>query len=402
MPDPVSARVLLADDQQDVATTLGALLIASGMQVALAPDGESALARIRAEPFDLVVVDMKMPPGEWGGVWLLRQLAEQFPLLPSIVLTGEGTQEQTVEALRAGALDWVRKDEARQRLVEAVTQIASKAQQRALDAGQGRWPAPIAISFARFGAAAPANTKLHLALNVVDSVLRSVCAIGLIELRQANLAQELPPSLRAQLLRPSFGTWLELSVALGRVAPSSASFHSWIQCLEVPAIRSLVKLRNDLVHGFEPSEAAARDLTASIAEVLRKSLSRASSYVDSVFTVPLTLEFDGRQFSAHCVDLVGSALAFPQNTRVLSAATATGRAVLITGDGEVLAAGPWLRAEPSAVHGEWEVLMLDGVNAKRRELAVGDQLRYVALASAERRALPAEIEDVEVLRSFQT
>jgi DNA-binding response OmpR family regulator len=126
----VRPHILIVDDQPDVARTFGALLVASGMTVALSPDGVAALELLRTRPFDLVVVDMKMPPGEWGGVWLLHQLHAEMPLLPAIVLSGEGAQAQTIEALRAGALDWLVKDNVGEQLVAAV--------QRCLVQGQAR------------------------------------------------------------------------------------------------------------------------------------------------------------------------------------------------------------------------------------------------------------------------
>lgn len=116
----VAPHILIVDDQADVARTFGALLVVSGMTVALSPDGEAALELLRGQAFDLVVVDMKMPPGEWGGVWLLHQLHSEMPSLPAIVLSGEGAQEQTIEALRAGALDWLVKDNVGDELVAAV------------------------------------------------------------------------------------------------------------------------------------------------------------------------------------------------------------------------------------------------------------------------------------------
>lgn len=67
-------RVLVIDDQQDVAKTLTAPLTRAGMTLEFAADGEDGLERNVFGDFDLLVVDMKMPPGEWGGLWLLEQL----------------------------------------------------------------------------------------------------------------------------------------------------------------------------------------------------------------------------------------------------------------------------------------------------------------------------------------
>ena len=60
-----------------------------------------------AEPFDLVITDIKMP--EMDGLELLRQLKEYDPALPVIVMTAYGTVESAVEAVRAGASDYLMK-----------------------------------------------------------------------------------------------------------------------------------------------------------------------------------------------------------------------------------------------------------------------------------------------------
>ena len=62
------ARILVADDQRDVATTLTAGLRDAGAFLSYVTDGEEALQRVAAGGFDLVLLDMKMPPGDWGGL----------------------------------------------------------------------------------------------------------------------------------------------------------------------------------------------------------------------------------------------------------------------------------------------------------------------------------------------
>ena len=62
-------RILVADDQVDVARTLCSALRRHGALLTFVADAEQAYTRVDAEPYDLLIVDMKMPPGEWGSLW---------------------------------------------------------------------------------------------------------------------------------------------------------------------------------------------------------------------------------------------------------------------------------------------------------------------------------------------
>ncbi len=104
---PTKARVLVVDDEASARSGLEKLLRQEGHNVDVAEDGESAL-RIAAEhPPDVVVTDLKMP--KMDGIELLRKLHEQDPNLPVIVATAFGDVNTAVQAMRAGAEDYVTK-----------------------------------------------------------------------------------------------------------------------------------------------------------------------------------------------------------------------------------------------------------------------------------------------------
>ena len=71
------ARVLFVDDQREVAQTLSGLLPRDMVECRFANNGKEGLARLLNEVFDLAVVDLRMPPGHWGGLWMLQQLSDR-------------------------------------------------------------------------------------------------------------------------------------------------------------------------------------------------------------------------------------------------------------------------------------------------------------------------------------
>lgn len=115
MEDPT---ILVVDDEPAVRAFLRDLLVDDGARVTTARDGEEALAQIATREFDLVLVDLKMPGV--GGTRVVERVRERWPDTAVIVLTGHGSLETAVEALRQGALDYLFKPSSTAQLRESV------------------------------------------------------------------------------------------------------------------------------------------------------------------------------------------------------------------------------------------------------------------------------------------
>src|SRR4051812_912768 len=105
-PEP-RARILIVDDQRNMRTTTALVLRQAGYDVTEAESGEVALSRLLVEPFDLVLTDLKMAPLD--GLAVLRGALEIAPATQVIVMTGYGTVESAVEAMKEGAYDYISK-----------------------------------------------------------------------------------------------------------------------------------------------------------------------------------------------------------------------------------------------------------------------------------------------------
>jgi DNA-binding NtrC family response regulator len=101
------SHILLVEDEPDCRTLMAAMLTRRGFEVSEAADNEAALDVIRAHPVDAVVTDVQL--GSASGISLCRQLAELVPDVPVIVATGHGNLDVAVEAIRAGAYDFIMK-----------------------------------------------------------------------------------------------------------------------------------------------------------------------------------------------------------------------------------------------------------------------------------------------------
>ncbi|WP_319562371.1 sigma-54 dependent transcriptional regulator [Marispirochaeta sp.] len=100
-------NVLIVDDEKNIREGLGKALELENYNVFLAADGKEALGIINSEEVDLVITDLKMP--EMSGEELLKKVASAYPTVPVIILTGHGTIESAVNAMRDGAYDFITK-----------------------------------------------------------------------------------------------------------------------------------------------------------------------------------------------------------------------------------------------------------------------------------------------------
>ncbi|MCB9561786.1 MAG: sigma-54-dependent Fis family transcriptional regulator [Kofleriaceae bacterium] len=101
------ARVLVVDDEKGLRSFLAGCLTTEGHKVDDAASGEDALVRLRAQAYDLMITDLKMP-GMDGLALLEAALAEQ-PDLQAILLTAHGSVESAVKAMKLGAFDYLQK-----------------------------------------------------------------------------------------------------------------------------------------------------------------------------------------------------------------------------------------------------------------------------------------------------
>jgi len=103
----VKETVLVVDDEAGVRTSLGAILGDEGYAVEAVGSGEEALAALESRRYDVVLLDVWLPGAD--GLEVLRRIRETDAELPVVVISGHGTIETAVKAVRLGAQDFVEK-----------------------------------------------------------------------------------------------------------------------------------------------------------------------------------------------------------------------------------------------------------------------------------------------------
>lgn len=118
-------RILIADDHTIMREGLKRILdgIDDIEVVGEAVDGHDTLAKLRQTELDVLLLDLSMPGR--SGVDLIRQIKDEFPKLPILVLTMHEEEQYAVRAIRAGAKGYLTKESAGTQLVVALRKVAS-------------------------------------------------------------------------------------------------------------------------------------------------------------------------------------------------------------------------------------------------------------------------------------
>ena len=102
-----SARILVVDDERVIREILAEFLALEGFSVHTVEDGEKALTELRLRPYDLLITDLKMP--RLSGLQLLERIEQERLGVLTVLMTGFGTVETAIEAMKKGAYDYLLK-----------------------------------------------------------------------------------------------------------------------------------------------------------------------------------------------------------------------------------------------------------------------------------------------------
>lgn len=135
---PHNTRILVVDDELNICQSCEKILAKVNYEVKFALSGYDALRMMEAEPFDIVITDLKM--SSLGGMEVLHRVKESWPDTPVIVITGYASVSSAIEVMKMGALDYLPKpftpDELRAIVRQAENERAVRLQNRKLQEQQ--------------------------------------------------------------------------------------------------------------------------------------------------------------------------------------------------------------------------------------------------------------------------
>jgi DNA-binding NtrC family response regulator len=132
---PDNAPILVVDDEEAIVEALQAVLSGEGFEVDIAGDGESAWEHLQEDTYGLVILDLKLP--DVDGLELFERMRDQDMGSEVIIITGKGSVDSAVEAMRNGAYDYLTKplesDRLRALVPKALEKYDVKEQKEALE-----------------------------------------------------------------------------------------------------------------------------------------------------------------------------------------------------------------------------------------------------------------------------
>ena len=117
-------KVLIVDDEADFTEILSQRMESRGVTVDTAAGGREALEKVKDKSYDAIVLDLSMP--EMDGMETLRKLLGENPDLQVIMLTGYATIEKGIEAIKLGAMDFLKKPAELSDLLEQIERAKAK------------------------------------------------------------------------------------------------------------------------------------------------------------------------------------------------------------------------------------------------------------------------------------
>lgn len=124
MPEEIKANVLVVDDEEQFLKVFSQRLEGRGLKVDTSTTGEEALNKVKSKEFDAIVLDLVMPG--MSGIETLKRIRSENPDVQIIILTGHGTIEKSVEAVKEGAIDFLEKPADLNKIMEKIAQAKEK------------------------------------------------------------------------------------------------------------------------------------------------------------------------------------------------------------------------------------------------------------------------------------
>ena len=167
-------RILIADDEASIANGLSAILNDAGYEVEIASDGQKALDRLANERFGVVLADLKMP--KLDGIALLKSLREQKIPTEFVMITGQGSTELAIEAMKEGAADYIEKPLNAERLNKLKVQIPKLLQQFAMQEQNQQLSAKLE-GLTHFGELTGQSEEMRHVYSIIDAVAPSNASV---------------------------------------------------------------------------------------------------------------------------------------------------------------------------------------------------------------------------------
>lgn len=398
-------NVLWIDDQQDLIDTYRVCLSSLNCKIYSVNDGEKALELINIFDYDLIITDLKMPPGTWGGIWLIEKVRKTLKnKTPILVLSGEGSQTETIKSLRNGADDYILKTNIDKELINQINNLLTSKKNEIQKTAPTIFPIIIAIPFKRIINTSEYPLKLHRILEFFECLVKFCSIIGL-SVTDMPINKYLDPRLEDAFYRgPSFGNWNQIRIMLAKQKNIDYSFQMLNKWIEDSMISSIIQIRNDIVHGAEPSSRTAQELCNSYASKIDEVTQRMYYRWDVKIIRISTQKFDGVNYHTEGNLLIGDNPSLPSIVVNSKIPLISDHVYLLLenqhGEQTWHDMFPLIVVDQGLQPSTWNIYLYDCVKCNQSKPLGSDTIQYVDIWSGQRNIIPLSHPRFDNLRTL--
>lgn len=209
-------KILIADDQPEFVSSIAPILKSARCSYEHVENAVDAIQRVREAPFDLVMTDLQMPPGEWGGLDLIKAIRSFDGSIPIFVVSGKGTVVECVKAVRLGASDYILKERFLEEFPSRMDQL------RAEPFAITDMPSLIGHLFRAYRDEQNSNLKLSRLIDTFEAAVRLAVCLLLSERSWCQNRPVLDVIREKSLVKPTLGVYVAVLFEILKDKPEGA------------------------------------------------------------------------------------------------------------------------------------------------------------------------------------
>lgn len=299
-------KALVIDDQPEFMDSISLVLKRKGFRPSYVGSMDEGLNLIGRQTFDLAFVDLQMPPGNWGGLEIIRQLHILDGGLPIVVLSGKGSLAECIEAVRLGARDYIPKENFESDFRDRILPIYS------VPYAISSYPSLLGYLYRVFKEERNSYLRTRKLMDVFEFTIRMLALCIVADLSEQSKKDRTQAIVELGLGRASLGT--NVAFVFETWARSeSGPFLEMVRQSELRDLKQscfdLTNLRNEnFGHTVTMTEHQASQLCNQIEPVITRILNSVSFLRRLEFLTIESLDYDGVDFEIRVKILRGDNL----------------------------------------------------------------------------------------------
>jgi len=310
--------ILWVEDQKEFAKAYFPMLKNSGIRCSYASNGNSALELLLKNYYELLLLDLKMPPNNWGGLWLLKEMKDLGINLPVLIISGEGSQNETIQALRLGVKDYLHKECLRDSLIPTIFSLVEKDTSSIFLSFCAIKQTILSVPFKRINSASSYSLKIDRIVEFVEVFVKLIDFIGYSICISKNISFDDIP-LKLDKLSPAFstGAWNQMRFEFKKILSCEVTYGRLNNIINDQFVNKIVEIRNNEVHGFKKTESDAKAIYDDIEDDFIYFVKSIYSNFSVELFFPTSLFFDGNSYEISVLNALGDGFVFP-NKKIIS------------------------------------------------------------------------------------